>query len=1031
MIKETDASKNDERRVKNKPNPLTHKRKGETRTMYNQSTKHWKLGAFFVISLMLVAGLFTNTASAQTAAAVVTVGPNEVTAQEVINSVTVTYTITGAAIDAENVITVGLPTNWAPAYANDGTADGTASFGSFTGTTGDIDLDGDSTATPPEKAIRGVSSLPARTSSRTASYVVVTYLTRVTGSAVEGDVSISGNTVTVTKDAEDGDDATPDVMAVGDKVIVIFHNVMVRPMTTADLDANGDRDPDRDPDMVAIIDSAITQDPDDNDFGDATDIQVNHRAMSNVSVSPPSVKTESTANVVVRYTVNEAVIGDNVVNIQLPLTWENAKPWYNEVPGTVSVLEALPEGKDTKDTKNIRDTMSYVVLTTTVDKAVDTDDDTSLADEIGYELTVDDLAKPGPEVQITVRGGMSRREQIVLTFYSVKVPELTVDRDSVDAQFTVEDSIVGSNYTANAVIEIEPTDLSTVSVSPSSVEDGSVEDMTVIYTAQDRIYGGNTVMIGLPDNWEPAYAPYGDPTSTFESFGDEVLPKAPRDAKRNTTSYVVLTKDVDSDTSGKTDAQLEAMTPPIIDRTETDVTSELVLGVANAVLEVTVPGMMVKGDKITVVFHNVIVLENIDSEAADAQFTVIDDIVGSDYDSSAVVRVTPLKLGKVSVTPDSVTAGGMVDLKVKYAATKALSFGRIQVTLPTSRIIHEERQTGDSDATYVTVDSSRSVELAEDVDGDPDYLSVRGNEVTIDVDSMSRGQYVTLIVHNLSISALSTPRDDRYEDIATAGLMDMVQVMVLSDQYADAADRLGRDPVMPPESFSPSEAYDAKTLMGSDEQPTLTVNRKILGELAVEPAEVTAGSEKDFTITYKATEALAAGDVIEVKLPAGWLAPPPYNFNLSNKLEAADGTLLADALKAAKAAKKSHLHAYLSGSISRLEGAVISVINGNGIDAFDAAGERDATVDSSDGWFVRIVLGSKGVSKNGTIVLKYNDATVQRSLTTDDIPASVEAFSGTSASVNDLPQFPVKEQEKDKITVKHAADGFWYGHVRV
>ena len=60
MIKETDASKNDERRVKNKLNPLTHKRKGETRTMYNQSTKHWQLGMFFVISLMLMVGLFAN-----------------------------------------------------------------------------------------------------------------------------------------------------------------------------------------------------------------------------------------------------------------------------------------------------------------------------------------------------------------------------------------------------------------------------------------------------------------------------------------------------------------------------------------------------------------------------------------------------------------------------------------------------------------------------------------------------------------------------------------------------------------------------------------------------------------------------------------------------------------------------------------------------------------------------------------------------------------------------------------------------------
>ena len=64
MIKETDASTCDERRVKNKLNPLTHKRKGETRTMSIQGTKHWKLGAFFVISLMLTVGLFATTAPA-------------------------------------------------------------------------------------------------------------------------------------------------------------------------------------------------------------------------------------------------------------------------------------------------------------------------------------------------------------------------------------------------------------------------------------------------------------------------------------------------------------------------------------------------------------------------------------------------------------------------------------------------------------------------------------------------------------------------------------------------------------------------------------------------------------------------------------------------------------------------------------------------------------------------------------------------------------------------------------------------------
>ena len=62
MIEPKDASTCDERRVKNKLNPLTHKKKGETRTMSIQGTKHWQLGMFFVVSLMLMVGLFANTA---------------------------------------------------------------------------------------------------------------------------------------------------------------------------------------------------------------------------------------------------------------------------------------------------------------------------------------------------------------------------------------------------------------------------------------------------------------------------------------------------------------------------------------------------------------------------------------------------------------------------------------------------------------------------------------------------------------------------------------------------------------------------------------------------------------------------------------------------------------------------------------------------------------------------------------------------------------------------------------------------------
>ena len=61
MIEQTDASKSDERRVKNKSNPLTQKSKGETDTMGNRGIQ---LSVFFVIGLMLIAGLFSNTAMA-------------------------------------------------------------------------------------------------------------------------------------------------------------------------------------------------------------------------------------------------------------------------------------------------------------------------------------------------------------------------------------------------------------------------------------------------------------------------------------------------------------------------------------------------------------------------------------------------------------------------------------------------------------------------------------------------------------------------------------------------------------------------------------------------------------------------------------------------------------------------------------------------------------------------------------------------------------------------------------------------------
>ena len=66
MIAEKDASKSDERHVKDRCNTnlLTQKKTGGKHIMGNRGMTNWKLGAFFIISLMLCAGLFSNTAIA-------------------------------------------------------------------------------------------------------------------------------------------------------------------------------------------------------------------------------------------------------------------------------------------------------------------------------------------------------------------------------------------------------------------------------------------------------------------------------------------------------------------------------------------------------------------------------------------------------------------------------------------------------------------------------------------------------------------------------------------------------------------------------------------------------------------------------------------------------------------------------------------------------------------------------------------------------------------------------------------------------
>ena len=573
--------------------------------------------------------------------------------------------------------------------------------------------------------------------------------------------------------------------------------------------------------------------------------------------------------------------------------------------------------------------------------------------------------------------------------------------------FEVSDSIAGSNYESEGSVEVMPPMQSVVLVDPQSVDERDTVDIMVTYTVQDRLFGANTITIELPADWGPAHrASNSLEESTILSFGDDALYKRPSSSRdRARTSYVVVkptftstdTEIADHDSTADPATMLTILSPE-----------------SEGYLMIPVTGGMFKDDEIVVTYYNVKVQKLVAVMPEMVSLRVEDGILGSNY--SAMIEVIPQKLGNVTVTtePDAVTAESTVDLTVRYTATKVLAdgaatYGRIRVQLPKGWThseddgeIFKERPVGNSDATYLSLAKSSGVTLPKTA-GKDDALEVHGSAssgwiIDIDVDKMTTRHQVTLTVHNLKINALMTPRTDRLTDLTDAEVADKVHVRVSSSEYDEVA---RGEPAHSPAKFSPKDTEASET------QPTITVNRKTLGEVTVAPASVTAGSEQDFTITYKATEAMEEDDVIEIKLTAFLDAPTVYNFNTDGKHEDAEGNLLTTDTKGP--------HVHLSGSATRLEGAEITVID-------DGGSEASAGDPNDDGWFVKITLGTKGAAKNSTIVLKYNNATVRRGLATGDDKLVVETFSGPVVA-NDKPQFPVVKLAEDTIEVKHAADG--------
>ena len=177
--------------------------------------------------------------------------------------------------------------------------------------------------------------------------------------------------------------------------------------------------------------------------------------------------------------------------------------------------------------------------------------------------------------------------------------------------------------------------------------------------------------------------------------------------------------------------------------------------------------------------------------------------------------------GNIKAADGSVIAEATVDLAIRYAATTALAtrvkgvtatspddgkstYGRIQITLPegwgpqgrtddddnpatpvvddpattdineATDIIYTKYQSSEPNATYLSVDKSRAVDLAvgpdgkaNDADRNPVALTATrdvdttasnntdtGWVIWVDVDNMARRQYVTLTINNLKAPEL-------------------------------------------------------------------------------------------------------------------------------------------------------------------------------------------------------------------------------------------------------------------------------------
>ena len=778
-----------------------------------------------------------------------------VKADSIIN-MTVTYTAKDT-IYGSNEIFIRIPVGWKPAHPE----------------VSAIFVDG-----------AGVSAADRATTS----YVKIT--SRLSGKDSDGedselvvdDITADGVEMTVNGD-----------MKSGDRIIVVFHKVKVQSLT----------DRTRVQADIRVTDKLAD---DGEAYEEMAQIIVDPQALNTVKVVPNRVQASSIREKVeVIYVITDKIADSNDITIALPSDWEAAYANDGDPDGIASFGSSFDKSID----------LAATAAATTVTKGMVSTKPATLATGASTSKTSYVTVKYTPrtaagntntaavligdnEVDISVSGDMAPRDTIVVTYHKVEIPALS-DREPLDIYITVTDalSVTDREYNEQAKIRVNPPPLNVVAVTPdttrTTVEAETVIDVKVTYSIKDTVLEENTITVGLPEGWTPAYLP-NDGSRPSKSFGRLIEPSAPS-ANRSTTSYIVVTSTLD-DSEDNSEYRVSPITSPEED--------------ASIIIEVEETAA--RGDRIVVTFHNVKVQGLAAAPPVNAMLTVTDTIAGG-KDFASTIAVSALERGSISGLPRDVDAEDVSNLRIRYTATEDLAdpdpdgdedtddatYGRIQIMLPEGWTRMDGDALSDAD---LTVMGSPSVEFL-DPDDDlttKDHIDVTGQVVTIDVDSLEKGRYVELVVADLRVADF--PADEATDKL-------YVQVEVFSDSFDSEADRDVELAVPAAHLLSrvaPTVPI-ATSKLASAVHPTILVNRKYLGEVTVSPGSVVAERTEDLKIRYTATNNLATRDPaatatddmnstygrIQIALPEGWgPVTDDGEIHLSRQTDNRDATYL-------------------------------------------------------------------------------------------------------------------------------------------